>query len=111
MARPKARALDGSKPHRLLLGTPNQLVRWEYATASDARDRIRMFLSDIEKFAARHNKALETEVLMLRRDILNADFPTASSFLDANAPDRAKSWQITDEHSGLTWVVKLWKEK
>jgi hypothetical protein len=103
MSRPKARAADGAKPHRLLLGTPNQPVQWEYATASDARDRIKLYLSEIENFATRHNRTLLHDILEERRRILNADFPYGA--------DNAKAWTFTDQPSGLTWIIKLWKEK
>ena len=104
MARPRHRAEDGGKPHRLLLGTPNELVEWRYGTASDARDRIKTYLTEIENFAARYNPALREEVVMTRNEILNAEFRTTTA-------EHARSWQFTDESTGLTWVVKLWKEK
>lgn len=103
MARPKHRSEDGRKPHRLLLGTPNGLVEWDYGTASDARDRIRTYLLDVENYAMRYNAGLLLEVQEMRRLAINADFPTGR--------DHLKEWSVTDQLTGLTWVVKLWKEK
>ncbi len=105
MARPKVRASDGLMPYCIATGQPNTLIERRYANEAGVRKRAGIVLDEIEHWAGRYNLDMLAEIhrVGLRGDVLGCAFA-------GRGRDNPREFTITDDHTGLTWVFRLWKE-
>lgn len=86
------------------IGTPNERERKDYKTHHGAVDWIRKRMTDWAEWASTFNKALEVEIVEARKEVGNHN-------LKAMPPGDVLGWTFKDEHTGFTWVFRLWVEE
>jgi hypothetical protein len=86
------------------IGTPNQKRRKEYATPAGAKRHCRSKLGEHKEWCDAFNIALGEEVSDASKEIDQMNITTLP-------PNSIREWAVTDDHSGLTFVVELWVEE
>jgi hypothetical protein len=96
-------------PYVIATGQPNTLIERRYANEAGVRKRAAIILGEMEHWARRFNLDMLAEMQGdgrnhgLRADVLNCAFSGCTR-------TNPREFTITDEHSGVTWVFRLWKE-
>ncbi len=85
-----------------LVGTPGELESKTYKTAGPAKNFIRGRMLQRERWAERYNHEVKRRIASAREEFDNVDVAKLSV-------GEVRSWQVTDEYTGVTVVWKVRK--
>lgn len=86
------------------IGSPNEREIKRYKTVAGAKQHARSRLTAFADWCEHYNRALKIEV------------QEASKAVDEMAlltlpPNQPRKWEMTDDYTGVTFVVEVWTEK
>lgn len=85
------------------VGSPSERTEKPYKTGAGAKKWLRTKLVEHKEWADHYNHALSEDVALVSKDIDELNFA-------ALVPGDRRRWDMTDEHTGFTFVVEVWTE-
>jgi len=110
MARPKVRAADGQMPYCIAFGQPNTLVEKRYANEAGVRKRAGLVIDEITHWASRHNHDLRDEIISAKAGVEGWRAQVLNCAFSGRGRDNPREFSVSDDYTGVTWVIKMWKE-
>ena len=85
------------------VGTPHELSEKPYKSVTGCKDWVVGKMDELIEWASRYNHELEIEVREGRKELRELSLGTLP-------PNDVRGWSFRDDHTGVTFVYRIWVE-